>query len=191
MDVATLSSLEFTSGEPYQPYSPFGKNTCQLRLSEPCTSLERVKYAWTNDQITEWRQHLGYISSSLVRNTFEPSTQFYAGVRHEQELMPKKSAVQIFPAVPDSLRNVRRNKETFYVDVVEDTHDGKTWWGVVFYGVKSKLLAYYRLVSKNPTVTSTLDALGKFIAEHGIPGKIITYRDGKLGTGKVWKKYLG
>ena len=55
VDVATLSSLEITSGEPYLPYSPFGKTTCQFRLSEPCTSLDRVKYAWTNERITEWR----------------------------------------------------------------------------------------------------------------------------------------
>ena len=49
VDVLTLNSLEFTSGEPYQPYCPFGKITCQLKLSEPCTSLDRVKYAWTNE----------------------------------------------------------------------------------------------------------------------------------------------
>ena len=52
MDVATLSSLEFTSSEPHQPYSPFGKITRQLKLFEPCTSLDRVKYAWTDTQIT-------------------------------------------------------------------------------------------------------------------------------------------
>ena len=53
VDVLTLNSLEFTSGEPYQPYCPFGKITRQLKLSEPCTSLDRVKYAWTDEQITE------------------------------------------------------------------------------------------------------------------------------------------
>ena len=37
VDVATLSSLDFTSGEPYQPYSLLGKTTRHLRLSEPCT----------------------------------------------------------------------------------------------------------------------------------------------------------
>ena len=66
-----------------------------------------------------------------------------------------------------------------------------TRWGIVFYGLKSKLLAYYRLGSKDPTGSSTLDALGKFIAEHGIPRKIITDCDGRLGAGKVWKNYLG
>ena len=62
--------------------------------------------------------------------------------------------------------------------------------GIVFYGVKSNLLAYYRLESKNPTGTLNLDALGKFIAKYGIPGKIITDSHGKLGAGKVWKNYL-
>ena len=46
--------------------------------------------------------------------------------------MPKKSAVEIFLAMPDSLRNVFRNKEMFYIDVVEDTHAGKTWWVLYF-----------------------------------------------------------
>ena len=83
-NVSTLDSLEFTSCEPYQPYSPFGKITCQLKLKEPCTPLYRVKYAWTEEQITEWRHSLGYISSNLVKKTFESSTQFYASVMHER-----------------------------------------------------------------------------------------------------------
>ena len=105
--------------------------------------------------------------------------------------MPKKSAVDRFPAVDDSLRVVLCNKETFSVDVVENTHAGNKRWGILFYGVKSKLLAYYRLGSNDPTGASTLDALGKFIDEHGIPGKIITDHGGNLGTGKVWKNCLG
>ena len=79
----------------------------------------------------------------MIRKTFESSTQFYAGVRHEREGMPKKSAMERFPAMPDSLCSVRRNKESFPVDVVEDTYTGKTRWGIIFYGVKSKSLAYY------------------------------------------------
>ena len=150
-----------------------------------------MKYAWTDEQITEWRQCLGYISSNLVKKTFESSTQFYAGVRHEREVMPKKLAVDRFPAMSDSLRIDRRNKETFSVDVVVDTHTRKTRWGIVFYGLKSKMLAYYRLGSKNPTGSLTLDALDNFIAEHGIPREIITDCDGRLGAGKVWKIYLG
>ena len=37
----------------------------------------------------------------------------------------------------------------------------------------------------------TLDALSKFISEHGIPRKIMTDCDGRLVAGKVWKSYLG
>ena len=51
----------------------------------------------------------------------------------------------------DSSRGVRRNKETFSVDIVENTYADKKRWGIVFYGVKSKLLAYDRLGSKDPT----------------------------------------
>ena len=105
--------------------------------------------------------------------------------------MPKKSAVEIFLAMADSLRGVRRNKETFSVDVVENTYSGKKRWGIVFYGVRSKLLDYYRLGSKDPTGASILDALGEFIAEHGISWKIIMDYDGNLGAGKQWKDYLG
>ena len=61
----------------------------------------------------------------------------------------------------------------------------------MFYGLKSKLLAYYRLGSKDPTGILTLYALSKFIAKHGIPEKIITDCDGRLGAGKVCKIILG
>ena len=126
-----------------------------------------------------------------MKKTYESSTQFYAGVRHERELMPKKLAVDRFPAMSDSLRSIRKNKDNFSVYVVVDTHARKTRWGIVFYGLKSKLLAYYCIGSKDPTGSSTLDALGKFIVEHGIPIKIITDCDGRLGAGKVWKNDLG
>ena len=68
------------------------------------------------------------------------------------------------------------------MDLLENTHAGKKRWGVVFYGVKSKLLAYYRLGSKYPTALSTLDALGNFIAEHEIHRMIITDIDSLLGA---------
>ena len=105
--------------------------------------------------------------------------------------MPKKSAVEIFTAMADSLRSVLRNKETFPVDVVENTYAGKKRWGIVFYGVKSKRLAYYSLGYKEPIGALTLDALGTFISEHGIPRKIITDHDGKLDAGKKWKDFIG
>ena len=125
-----------------------------------------------------------------MKKTLESSTQFYPGVRHEREVMPKKSAVERFTAMNDSLQSIRRNKETFSVDVVLDTH-AVPRWGIVFFGLKSKLLAYYRLGSKEPTGSSTLDALCKSIAWHRIPRKIVTDSDGRLGAGRVWKNFLG
>ena len=117
-----------------------------------------------------------------MKKTFESSTQFYPGVPHEREVMPKKLAVERFPAMSDSLRSNIRNKETFSMDLLLDTHAGSRW-GIVFFGLKSKLLAYYRIGSKEPTETSTLDALRNFIAWHGIPKKILTDSDGRLGAG--------
>ena len=113
VEVSSLRSLEFTSGDPYLPYSTSGRISRQLKLTNPCTLLSRVKYIWTDKQITEWCQRLVYISPHLVKKTFESSTQFYPGVRHKREVMPKKAAVERFPAMSDSLRSIRRNKETF------------------------------------------------------------------------------
>ena len=105
--------------------------------------------------------------------------------------MPKTSAVEIFTSLSDPLRGVCRNKETFSVDLVENTYAGKKHLGLVFYGVKSKLLAYYCLGSKDTTAASNLDSLCKFIAEHGIPRMIVTDSDGVLGAGKKWQHPLG
>ena len=57
--------------------------------------------------------------------------------------------------------------------------------------MKYKLLAYYLLGSKDLTAASTPDALGQFIADHGIPRTIIMDSDGVLGAGKKWQKCLG
>ena len=59
------------------------------------------------------------------------------------------------------------------------------------YFTKDRFQILYRIGSKDPTGASKLDALGKFIAEHGIPRKIIMDHDGKVGAGKKWKDYLG
>ena len=77
------------------------------------------------------------------------------------------------------------------MDLLENTHVGKKLWGLVFYGVKSKLLAYYILGSKDPTSDLTLEALGNFIVEHGIPRMIIKDSDGVLGAGGKWRHFLG
>ena len=77
------------------------------------------------------------------------------------------------------------------MDLLENTYAGKKRWGLVFfYGMKSKLLSYYKLGSKDITSSSTLYALGQFIAEHRILRMIITYRDGVLVAGKKWKHFL-
>ena len=96
-DVERLSYLQITSGELYSPYSPFVKYTRQLKLNDPCPTRGRVKTVWTNEKILEWRQRLGYVSSHLVKKTFANSTQNYPVVRHEREVIPKKSDVEIFP----------------------------------------------------------------------------------------------
>ena len=76
------------------------------------------------------------------------------------------------------------------MDLLENTHAGKNRWDLLFYGVKSKLLAYYRIRSKDPTTCSTLYALGNFIADHRIPRTIITDSNVVLGAGKKWKHYI-
>ena len=96
-----------------------------------------------------------------------------------------------YPSLYDTMRGVRRNKETVSVELLEDTHAVKKSWGLVSYGVNSKLLYYCRLGSKESTSSSTLDSLGNFISEHRIPRMIITDRNGVLGAGKKWKQYLG
>ena len=104
--------------------------------------------------------------------------------------MPKKSAVVRFLSLPDPMRGIRRNKGFFPVDLLENTHVGKKCWGLVFYGVKSKLLDYYRPRLKYPTARLTLDALENFINEHGIPRMIIMDSDGVLGAVKKRKHII-
>ena len=43
---------------------------------------------------------------------------------------------------------------------------------------------------KDPTASSTLYTLSKFIAEHGIPSLLITDSGGILGVGKKWKQVI-
>ena len=150
-----------------------------------------MKIVWTNEKIQECRQLLRYVIPHLVKKTFENYTQDYPGVRHEREVMPKKLVVVRFPSLSDPMRGIRCNKENFPVDILENTHAGKKHWGLLFYGIKYKLLAYYILGSKDPTAFSTLDSLVNFIAEHGIPRMIVTDSDGFIGAGKKWKHYLG
>ena len=94
-----------------------------------------------------------------MKKTFENSNQEFSGVRHEREVMPKKSSVEIFTVISDPLRGISRKKESFSVDLLEDVHARKNRWGLVFYGVRYKLLVYYRLGSKDTTAALTLYAL--------------------------------
>ena len=72
-------------------------------------------------------------------------------MQHESEAVTKKSDIVRFTILPDKMRGISYNKETFSADVTEFTHSGKTRWGLVFYGVKSKLIAYHTFVLKEPT----------------------------------------
>ena len=117
--------MQLTCEEPCSPYSPFGRTTRQFKLDEPFPATGRVKIFWTNKKIQEWRQRLGYVSPNLVKKTFNDSTQYYPGVRHKQEVMPKKSAVVRFPSLSDPMRDIRRSKKTFSVDLLENTHTSK------------------------------------------------------------------
>ena len=111
-------------------------------------------------------------------------------MRYEREVIPKKLAMVRYPSLYDTMRGVRRNKETFSVGLLEDTHAVKNSWGLVSYGVNSKLLYYCRLGSKESTSSSTLDSLGNFISEHRIPRMIIPDNNGVLGAEKKLKRYL-
>ena len=50
-DVERLSYLHITCGEPYLPYSPFGKSTRQFKLNDPCPAMGRLNIVWNNEKI--------------------------------------------------------------------------------------------------------------------------------------------
>ena len=126
-----------------------------------------------------------------MKKTLDKSTKYYSVVKHEQEVMTGKLAVVRFSGLSNPLRGIHCNKETFSVDLLENTYAGKKRWGIISYSVKSKILAYYRLGSKDPTSALTLYALDNFISDHRIPRMIITDSNGVLVSGKNWKHYLG
>ena len=66
-------------------------------------------------------------------------------MRQKRDVMPKKSLVGRFPILTDTMREIFRNKETSYMDVMEDNQAGENHWGPLFYSIKSKILAYYIL----------------------------------------------
>ena len=105
--------------------------------------------------------------------------------------MPKKYVVVKFTSLPDPMCGIRWNKETFSMDVTQFTHTGVKHWGLVFYDVNYKLLAYYRLGFQDPTDSSILDVLGQFIADNGIRRPLITDSHSILGAGKKQKQIPG
>ena len=76
-----------------------------------------------------------------MEKTIENSTQDYPSVRHKREAMPMKLDVVRFPGLYDPLRSICHNKVNVSVDFLENTHAGKKRWGLVLYGMKSKLLS--------------------------------------------------
>ena len=68
--------------------------------------MVKVKIVYTNKNIQEGRQRLGYVSPCLVKKTFDNSTQDYPGVRNEREVMPKKSSVVRFPSLSDPMPGI-------------------------------------------------------------------------------------
>ena len=75
-DVKRLSYMQLICGEPYSPYSPFGKSARQFKLDKSCPATVREKLIWKNEKIQEWRQHLSYAQYHVVKKTFEASTQY-------------------------------------------------------------------------------------------------------------------
>ena len=94
-------------------------------MDYPCLGTGRLNINMTNKKIQERRKRLGYVSAHLVKKIFEASTQDYLVVRHERKVMPKKSTVVRFTRLPYPMYVINFNKETFSVDLPEDTHSGK------------------------------------------------------------------
>ena len=84
-DIDRLGYLKLTCREPYSTYIPFGTSNMQFKLDKPFLGTGRVKIAWTDKKIHEWKQRLGYVSSHLVKKIFEAFNHDYPGVRHERE----------------------------------------------------------------------------------------------------------
>ena len=172
-------------------YSLSDRYYIQLKLEYPCHTTARVKLVWMNRNIKEWNQRLGYVSNRITKNNFEAYTQYYPGVQHEREAMPKKSEVLLFMILPDPLRNIWCNKEPFLADIMEFTHNGGMRWWLVLYGVKKKLIYSYRLGYKDVNPHLTLYVFGGFVIEHGITRQLIMDSHSILGADNLWKLVNG
>ena len=67
-----------------------------------------------NKKIQEWRHRIGYVSTHLVKKTFEASNKDYLGVSHESKVILNNSALVRFPSLPGPMHGIRRNKEMFW-----------------------------------------------------------------------------
>ena len=76
------------------------------------------------------------------------------------------------------------------MDVIEHIHARENNWGLVFYSVKTNLVIYYRLRSKDPTNNPVLYSLGKSLIRYGVPQKIKTDSHSILGASKFCKRVL-
>lgn len=123
--------------------------------------MGKAKIVWTNKKIQDSYHNIGYVSTHATKRTFEASNQEYPGVQHEHNEAPNKLAVVSYLSLPDPMRSIRRNKKTFLVDLVVFTHTRKKRWGMVFYGVKTKIIDYHRLYD-----------LRKFIYQACYPHKV-------------------
>ena len=186
-----MGTLQPTCVKIYVSYITFGQFYRQFTMGSNIPIMLRVKLVWTQENIQEQCQRLGYTRPRVLKKTFEASSQDYPGVRQDHDVLPNKSLVVSFPILTNTISVINRNKENFYVDVAERAQSGKRNWGVVFYGLRKKLMIYHRIRYKDITAHSTLDKLVQSIAKYVIPQRVITDIHIILGAGNLWKHAIG
>jgi hypothetical protein len=149
-------------------------------------AFEAVGHNWKRDQLLEWEARLGYVPETVIKKTFLATTQLVPSVQHENELFPSNSHVARFPIL-----RTRRLNETVYADLVEykkADNETKVIKGLLIYGSKSKLLAYYwNPDDSTPTSLQTLEWLYEFIRDFGAPHTIYTDGGSELKRSKKWR----
>ena len=83
-----LGYMQITCGEPYSPYSPFGRSTRKFKFNKPFLGTDRVKLIWKENKIKELRQCLGYVRAHLIKKTFEASP-LDTSYRHDLTPVPR------------------------------------------------------------------------------------------------------
>ena len=189
----TLPHIHLTASTPYNPADPNVGTTVRRMITHRNRAFnwskpEGAKYKWTPRLLTEWRARFSYTSSERVKRTFAATTQLYQTVPQENESIPKNYFLERFSALGAPYRGIRRNDETFSVDIVpERVANGKLKHLLVFSGLTSKFSAIYDLLfTKCADASHT--ALAQFIRDHGIPGELITDGDKAENFSKKWIK---